>query len=677
MRSVQEMNGEGQGTESVETLADRIAAAAELPVLMMAAAHLTGDFSMLRHDNRPLPVFGVMKPAGSATQQAELLARASQQVAEFSISGRAPPPLTFDVLHRVASWATGADSERFIPLFQEEMVFDRDLRRPKWTKDRLAPGRPFSVGIVGAGESGIILSTRLRQAGIDHQVYDKNDEVGGTWLENDYPGCRVDINSYLYSYASGPKIWSEYFGRQSEVLAYLQDYAREHGVYDHVRLGARVTEAHWDETAARWRLTVEMTGRREVAEHDLLVFAVGQLNDPALPQIAGRDSFTGPAFHSARWDHSVDFRGKTVGVIGTGASACQFIPQLAEMAERVQIFCRTPTWLLPTEELHEPVAEATQWLMRMVPAYHRWYRASKILMHAPGMLDRVTVDPSYGASETALSAANAELRSGFEAWMRPQMGDRADLERIVIPASPVGAKRILRDNGTWIRTLRRENVDVVAAGIAAIGPDGIRTADGVDHACDVLVYGTGFNATRFLAPVHVTGRDGADLNEIWNDDPRAYLGMAIPRFPNMFTMYGPNTNLVVHGGSMILFSELSTKLILEIVRKMLVDERAAVEVREDVFEEYNRRVDATNAVRAWGFSSVGSWYKNSKGRVTQNYPFSIFEYWHRTSELEEDAFRWTGDPVAREGADQASPPSASPPRQEGDRRPTRKRHSAM
>ena len=629
-------------TGDVDALAARITAGAELPVLLMTAAHLGGDFSALRHDNRPVPVFGVLKPSGSEQEQERLRADAARIVADFVSSGRAAPPLTFDVLHRVANWATGADSERFVPLFQEEMVLDRDLRAPGWTKERVAPGRPFSVGIVGGGESGIILSTRLRQAGIDHRLYDKNAELGGTWLENDYPGCRVDINSYLYSYASGPRVWSEYYGQQAEVLAYLQDFARTHGVYDNARLGARVTEARWDGSAAKWRLTIRADGEIEAAEHDVLVFAVGQLNDPALPDIPGRDSFAGSAFHSARWDHQADLRGKTVGVIGTGASACQFIPRLAETAGRVKIFVRTPTWLLPTEELHEPVADAAQWLMREVPAYHRWYRASKILIHAPGMLDRVTVDPAFGASEAALSAANAQLRDGFEAWMRPQLGDRADLEDVVIPASPVGAKRILRDNGTWIRTLRRDDVEVVSAPIRSIDATGVEMEDGSRHDCDALVYGTGFRASRFLAPVHVTGRDGADLNRIWDDDPRAYLGMAIPQFPNLFTMYGPNTNLVVHGGSMILFSELSTKLLLGILHRMLADEHVTVEVRQDVFEEYNERVDATNAVRAWGFSSVNSWYKNSKGRVTQNYPFSIFEYWHRTSRLEEDAFHWGG-----------------------------------
>lgn len=625
---------------AIADLATRIAAGAELPVLMMTAAHLTGDYSGLRHDNRPAPEFGVLKPSGSAQDRDAAMSRAAMQVARHLSSGASTPPLTFDVVHRIAAWATRIESEKFVPLFQEEMVFDRDLRTPDWTKDRLAPDRPFSIGIVGGGESGIILSARLHEAGVPHCLYEKNADLGGTWLENDYPGCRVDINSYLYSYASGPRIWSEYYGQQREVLDYLQAFARERAVYDHCRFDTRVTEARWNEGEAQWHLSLDGGDGAPSAEHDLLVFAVGQLNDPALPDIPGRDDFAGPSFHSARWDHGVDMAGKTIGVIGTGASACQFVPRLAQEAGRVKVFSRTPTWLLPTEELHDSVPQETQWLMDAVPAYHRWYRASKILMHAPGMLERATVDPAYDADEVALSEANAQLRKGFENWMRPQLDGRDDLVEQVMPNSPVGAKRILRDNGTWIRTLRRDNVEVVADPIERIDPAGIRTRDGREHGCDAIVYGTGFRASRFLAPVHVVGRDGADLNAIWDDDPRAYLGMAIPRFPNMFTMYGPNTNLVLHGGSMILFSELSTRLLLETVRRMLAKDCRKVEVRDDAFEDYNARVDATNATRAWGFSSVNSWYKNSKGRVTQNYPFSIFEYWQRTASLDEAAFVW-------------------------------------
>ncbi|CAN5260143.1 NAD(P)/FAD-dependent oxidoreductase [soil metagenome] len=624
----------------VAALAARIAVGAELPVLMMTAAHLTGDYSQLRDDTRPVPVFGVLKGSGSEARQLELINTSALRVAEFMLQNREVPSLTFDTLHRVASWATGQESEKFVPLFLEEVVSDRDLRRPEWVKDRIAPDRPFSVGIVGGGESGIILSTRLREAGVSHTIYEKNNELGGTWLENDYPGCRVDINSFLYSYASGDHIWSEYFGQQQEVLSYLQAFARNHDVYANARLGVRVQEAKWDSESARWLLSLMTEAGPEHAEHNVLVFAVGQLNDPAVPDIVGRDDFSGPAFHSARWDHSIDFTGKTVGVIGTGASACQFIPKLANVAGKVKIFCRTSTWLLPTEELHEPVSDATQWLMKSLPAYRRWYRASKILMHAAGMLERITVDPAYGASEFAVSHANAQLRTGFETWMRSQFDDRPDLEPVIIPDSPVGAKRILRDNGTWIRTLKRDNVEMVTEPIRAMSARGIECAGGQAHDCDILIYGTGFRASRFLAPVHVVGRDGADLNAIWDDDPRAYLGMAIPQFPNMFTMYGPNTNLVVHGGSMILFSELSVKYILEAVRKLLVNEHSAFEVRQDIFDDYNNRVDETNATRAWGFSDVSSWYKNSKGRVTQNYPFSIFEYWQRTSQVDDSAFDW-------------------------------------
>jgi len=232
------------------------------------------------------------------------------------------------------------------------------------------------------------------------------------------------------------------------------------------------------------------------------------------------------------------------------------------------------------------------------------------------------------------------LRAAFQNWMEPQISDRPDLREAVIPNSPVGAKRILRDNGSWIRTLKRANVETVRTRIEKIAPDGVVTADGRLHPLDVLIYGTGFQASNFLAPIEIVGRDDRNLHRCWNENPRAYIGGTVPGFPNMFMIYGPNTNLVVHGGSVILFSELSAKYILNAVLALLEAGKRSLDVTEEAFETYNDRVDETNARRAWGYSSVNSWYKNKKGRVTQNYPFTISEYWQRTNRFDKDDYRF-------------------------------------
>ena len=631
---------DAKASETNSVLDAHIRAGAELPVLLMTTAHLTGDYSVLRSNWRPVPVFGKLRCEVAVDDQATILRECVSRLERFQAGKNRPPRLSFDALHRVATWAVGKDIEPYVPLLSEEMVIDQDPRRPTWSKELVAPDRAFNVAIVGGGESGIAAAMRLKQAGVPFTLYEKNNELGGTWFENGYPGCRVDINSYVYSYACSPRVWPEYFGQQPEVLDYLQSFARQHGVYEHATFGCEVKSARWNEASASWEVIVERDGRRESRSHHALIFAVGQLNRPALPDIVGVSDFAGSSFHSARWDHGVDLRGRRVGVIGTGASACQFIPKVAEIAESVSVFSRTTTWLLPTPELHDAVPESARWLMTNLPAYLQWYRASMLMMQGPGLLDRVTLDPSFAASETAISEGNDALRAAFQNWIEPQIEDRRDLWDAVIPNSPVGAKRILRDNGTWIRTLKRDNVQTVRSRIETILPNGIQTADGRMHGLDVLIYGTGFQASRFLVPIDIVGKSGRSLHDSWRHNPRTYLGGTVPDFPNMFMIYGPNTNLVVHGGSIILFSELSTKYILNAILSLLRNQKGSLEVTSEAYETYNARVDETNARRAWGYSSVNSWYKNKEGRVTQNYPFTIAEYWQRTNLFDEDSYRF-------------------------------------
>jgi 4-hydroxyacetophenone monooxygenase len=255
------------------------------------------------------------------------------------------------------------------------------------------------------------------------------------------------------------------------------------------------------------------------------------------------------------------------------------------------------------------------------------------MLQTPGLLEHVIVDRGYAADERAVSSTNDLVRQQLQGWLEPQISDRPDLREAVIPNSPVGAKRILRDNGTWVKTLKRSNVEVVRAQIAEITKDGTRCTDGSRRDFDVILYGTGFHASKFLFPIKVTGVGGASLQERWSDGARAYIGMTVPDFPNMFCMYGPNTNLVVHGGSIVMFSELTAKYVLDALRLLLEKDERTMDVRPDVFEDYNRRVDEANSVRAWGFSKVNSWYKDVRGRVGQNYPFTAAEFYQRTNSV--------------------------------------------
>lgn len=609
---------------------------ADLPTLLATVSYLTRDQGVLRPEWKPALEFGVAISGLSANEEHKARAYCFDRLVAFRDSKMSVPRApTYDEVQNLGRWLMGEAIEPFLQLTLEEMVTaDYDLRKPRWSKSKIAKDRSFSVGIIGAGESGLLMGIRLRQAGVPFVIYEKNTDVGGTWFENQYPGCRVDCNSFFYSYAFAREVWDDYYGHAKDVQAYFAKAAKDAGILDHIRFETEVSHAVWREDTAVWEVMFTEPSGVASNSHNILISAVGQLNRPKYPDIEGQKAFGGPHFHSARWDHSIDLTGKNVGVIGTGASAVQFIPQIARKASHVSVMARTVPWLLPTPLLQESVSPAQRWLLNNIPAYAMWYRATLVLPGAVGMLDGVIVDPNYPPTESAVSAKNDAARSAILDWLEPQIKDRPDLRPILLPSSPLGAKRIIRDNGAWIKTLKRDNVSVVTTPIEHIAEQGVVFKDGTRSHFDVLVYATGFQAARFLFPMEVTGRKGARLREVWNDDDaRAYLGMTIPDFPNLFVLYGPNTNQVVHGGSAIMWTEFSVTYVMDAIRILLEADAKAMDVKPEVFRGFTERVDAANRLRAWGFSTVNSWYKNSKGRTTQNFPFSTSELWQRTREL--------------------------------------------
>jgi 4-hydroxyacetophenone monooxygenase len=609
---------------------------AELPPLLPALAYATGDLSLLRDDLRPDPLlFGAMPQGGlTEAQQAEVRRLALETLTRYRDGGCVPaaPPGDADLLRIMEFAVGGADMGAYLPLVEEELSYrGEDRRAPSFRVDDVAPGTDFSVVVIGAGMSGILAAHRLAQAGIPYVIVEKNDDVGGTWLENSYPGCRVDNPNHNYSYAFAQRHdWPLHFSTQDVLLDYFRRCADVFGVREHVRFGTEVLAAEWSDRDLRWRVRVRARdGREETLEADAVISAVGQLNRPSFPDIPGRDTFAGPAFHSARWDHDVPLAGKRVAVIGTGASAVQFIPEIAPEVERLVVFQRTPPWLAPTPDYHERVSGGQCWLYGHVPSYSEWNRFCIFWRMGDGALEAVRVDPDWEPKEQSVSAANDMVRMMLGAYIGIELADRPDLLAVAMPNYPPGAKRMLRDNGVWARTLKRDNVQLVTAPIREITPAGVVTEDGVEHEVDVLVYGTGFQASKFLTPMRVTGRGGIDLHEQWAGDARAYLGITVPGFPNLFCLYGPNTNIVING-SIVYFSECGVRYILGCIEMALRDRARAVDVRKDVHDEFNERVDEANRAMAWGCSSVNSWYKNEHGQVTQNWPFTLLEYWQRT-----------------------------------------------
>jgi 4-hydroxyacetophenone monooxygenase len=607
---------------------------ADVVPLLTAVAHATGDRSVLREELAPDPARWLEPDAGySAEQMAEARDVAAAALVRWRDAGSVPAPTPSpEALRELIDFLAGGTlTDAYLRLVREELAIDgEDLRAPGWRKQDLAPDTPFTVAIVGAGMSGIAAAYRLQQAGVPFVIFEKNVDVGGTWFENVYPGCRVDVPNHFYSYSFAQTgEWPQFFSSQDVLLDYFRTCTDELGLRPRVRFQTEVLGAEFDDDRQLWRVRTSTAGGAEqVHEFQALVSAVGQLNRPSFPDIPGRDRYAGTWFHSARWEHDIDLTDRRVGIIGTGASAAQFIPFVADRAAELTVFQRTPPWLLPTPNYHDDLPGGLRWVLRHLPAYARWDRLWLFWRTQEGLLPMAEVDDSWPDQERSVSAMNELVRQLFSAYLMMEFPDPVLYEKVQ-PTYPPLSKRFVRDNGIWARTLTKEHVELVTERIEEITEKGLRTADGREHELDILIYGTGFQASRFLTPMSIKGRGGVDLHERWGGDARAYLGLTVPGFPNLFLMYGPNTNIVVNG-SIIFFSECEADYIVESVRMLLEGGHRSMDCRPEVHDAYNERIDAANKRRAWGASSVNSWYKNAKGRITQNWPFALLEYWQQT-----------------------------------------------
>ena len=605
-----------------------------LPALLPALAQATGDFSLLREDLRPPGSPLAMLQGGMSEDQqsaARDVAFDALKVLRDGGANAEQRPIEDDV-RRIHQWMTASPaSEDYIPLLVEELApSGQDPRAPTWQADA---DTKFLTVIIGAGMSGIVAGTRLKQAGVPFVIIEKNADVGGTWLENTYPGARVDVSNAFYSYSFAQKIdWPNSFSPQEVLLDYFRECADEAGIREHIRFNTEVLSARFDEERCIWSVRLcSADGSEETIDAEALVSAVGQLNQPKMPDIPGVESFEGPSFHSARWDHSVDLKGKRVAVIGTGASAAQFVPLIAKEVDRLHVFQRTPAWFFPVPNYHEETPAGLQWLFRHVPHYMHWYRFWLFWTTSDGLLASAMVDEDWEPNGLSVGAANDQLRQLLTMSLKAQYAERPDLLEKTLPTYPPAAKRILLDNGSWPQALQRDNVELITDGIKEITPEGVVTEAGALVKVDVIIYGTGFHASEFLMPMEIVGRNGVTLTEQWDGDARAYLGITVPNFPNFFLLYGPNTNIVVNG-SIIYFSECEVQYVLGCLRMLVKDGRRAMDCKQDVHDAYNERIDAANLQRAWGAADVNSWYKNDRGRVTQNWPFNLLDYWQQTRE---------------------------------------------
>lgn len=615
----------------------------DIPVLLMVLHHLTGEERWLEAPYRPIRdprIFADAAGGLDEASQAEVRAAVAEAVTAYQRGDLVPAaPPDAEGLARLLSVCMGERvPAEYAPMALEEMgLADRDVG---W---RVAPTpaalSEFQVVVIGAGMSGICAAIKLRALRIPFVILEKNPGVGGTWFENTYPGAGCDVPNHFYSYSFEPNAdWPHYFSKQADLRAYFQRAAEKHGIVEDIRFGSEVTLARYDADTQRWVLDVRVAdGSTATLQCNVLISAVGQLNRPQTPRIEGLADFAGAAFHSAQWPRDLDLTGKRVGVVGTGASAAQLAPRLAETVGELVIFQRSPQWALPVEHYHRAVSPQKQWLLRNVPYYEAWYRVCLMWRFGDGVWPTLQRDPDWPHPERAINARNDQQRVLLTDYLCAQLDGRPDLIAKALPDYPPYGKRMLIDNN-WFGMLRQDNVELVTAPIERATAAGIRTADGAEYELDALVFATGFHARKPLWPMHVEGPGGITLAAEWGeDDPRAHLGMTVPGFPNLFVLYGPNTNLG-HGGSIIFHTECQVRYVMLCLREMLEQCLGSLEVRREAYDDYNRRLDGAHDRMIWANVEVDTWYKNRAGRVVTTSPWRLVDYWAMTLRPEFDDF---------------------------------------
>ena len=477
------------------------------------------------------------------------------------------------------------------------------------------PPRDTRIAIIGAGPGGLCMAIRLKQAGFENFVLlEKGDEIGGTWSINTYPGCACDLPALLYSFSFEIKPdWSRPYAPQAEIRTYMEHCAQKYGILPHCRLQTAVESATWDESRACWTLKLESG---ETVEAEVVVSAIGMFNELNWPDIEGLDTFAGKSFHSAEWDWDHDLAGKTVGVIGSAASAVQIVPEIVKEAGQIHLFQRTANWVMPKED--DPPSEENLDLLRNNPD------AVKALRKA--IFDQVDQGMTF-SEPSALAEMEASCLETIEVVQDPE------IRRKLRPEHPFGCKRPLLSNSFYL-AFNEPNLELVTDPIERITEDAIVTKDGTSRQIDTLVIATGFSATKFLSAIDVRGRDGKSIEEAWSDGAIAYLGITTAGFPNLFMLYGPNTN----NGSIIEMIECQVEHAVQQIERLVNEQLAWVDVRKDTMERYNEEVQAgIEGVDVWQAGCNG-YYRTPGGRVVTQWPFSMSEFRERTSKLEPTAF---------------------------------------
>jgi 4-hydroxyacetophenone monooxygenase len=603
---------------------------ANLNVLRIALLQVTGDESLARMQVDKVPM------RGGAFFAYVLNERHHQELKDKAVSflqnhvGAVPPPPSDTEARRLMELLTGdALSDREFRFGLEEVAFADFPREATWTTvEPPATRQDFHIVIVGAGASGIAAAIQFERLGVPYRIIERQSDIGGTWQLNHYPDARVDTNSYLYQFKfvkNHP--WSEFFASQGEVKHYLKKVATEFGVIDKIEFGVELTTATYDEGSSTWDLELTaQDGRTSDLRANVVISAAGLFSTPKFPEIDGIGDFAGRILHTTDWDDSYDYAGKRIALIGNGSTGTQLMPKLAESADRLTVFQRTAQWVSKMEGYREKIPAGVQWLFDNMPYYWNWFCYSS-QMTTSGMQGAQEYDPEWQQAGGAISRRNDGLRAALTEYIESKVGRDPQLMAKCLPDYAPLARRLVVDNG-WYDALLRDNVDLVTDGIARITPTGIVSNAGQEVEVDAIALAAGFEVARYMWPVKYVGRAGVTLEDLWDKDgARAYLGMTIPGFPNLFVFYGPNAQ--PRAGGFLSWIEIWSRYVARSVVMMIEGGFGSMEVRRDVHDDYNERMDVAMKDLIWereGPKTTTNYYVNEHGRQGVQMPWLLADY---------------------------------------------------
>jgi 4-hydroxyacetophenone monooxygenase len=600
---------------------------ANMATLLMVYVHLTHDESMLErftpHIRSPYSMEPAVPPPDLEDELRDKLFAVLTSETEVNLA-----PVSSELMLKMMSVSVAEPvDEEYLPLLLEQMGFELPVPRRE-IATRKAPPPGFKVLVIGAGMTGIVAGIKLAEAGYDHVIIEKNADVGGTWFENNYPGVGVDTPSHFYSFSFeiNPE-WNHYHPKGHDMQDYLLRVARKYKIADRTIFNTRVIACVYDQSAAIWRVTVKTEGEPErVIEANAVINAHGPINRWDMPNIPGLSSFAGPAMHTAGWDTSVDVTGKNVVMIGTGASGHQLAPAVAPSVKHLTICQRSRHWVMNNAEVAKTVTDGVKFALRHIPFYKEWFRFRVYWFAGDGLFINVLKDPDWPNQEVSVSAHNDAMRQYALHHLTTSLADRPDLIEKLLPDHPIFSKRILIDEG-WLDTLQMPNVTLETQAIDHIESDAVVMEDGTRHPADILALATGFNVSKMIGNLRVIGRDGADLGERWGEeDPRSYLGVTVPDFPNFFLTVGPNS-APNHAAGQNIISEAQVNYIIECLDAVLEAGARSIEPTKDAFDAWNDKIDARMQDMIWTHPKANSYYNNSKGRIFLSWPYRLVDYW--------------------------------------------------